>query len=127
VFLESLQEIDREEFEEMCVILTEKVYDRQLSEILVGISMGDEDFRNQYQQNGYGFKNDIDQEVVYQFPTLVMVGKQDSIVGYKDAFKFADIYASSTFVALESAGHSLHIEQEELFNLHTRVWLRRIK
>ncbi|MCK8058978.1 MULTISPECIES: alpha/beta fold hydrolase [unclassified Fusibacter] len=126
-FLESLNEEDREEFESFNSVLTENVYDRIHREIIVGTKMGDPIFRENYQSRGYGFKEDVDQvDSPYYFPSLVLVGKQDFIVGYKDAVKLMDLYSSLTYVALESAGHSLHIEQEELFNLHVRVWLRRI-
>ena len=59
-------------------------------------------------------------------PTLILLGRQDSSVGYKDAWSILDNYPRATFAVLDKAGHNLQIEQVEVFNSLVNEWLVRI-
>jgi len=56
----------------------------------------------------------------------MLLGRQDSGVGYKDAWSILDNYPRATFAVLDRAGHNLQIEQEELFNSLVSEWLVRV-
>lgn len=87
-----------------------------------------EEYLERIQKYGYAFKNDVDQEIGrYEKPVLFLLGKHDNITGYEDAFPILKHYPNSSCVVLDDAGHNLFIEQEELFNLHMKKWLDRIK
>ena len=88
----------------------------------------DEPFFSRLQSEGYAFSFDVDTSIS-QFlkPTLIVVGRQDCIVGYWDAWKLIEQYPRATYAVLDRAGHNLPIEQEELFNLLVGEWLARVE
>ena len=60
---------------------------------------------------GYGsFADKISQ---IQQPTLIIWGRQDKILGTKDAAKFDKAIANSTLVWVDNCGHVPHLEQPE--------------
>lgn len=59
-------------------------------------------------------------------PTLFLVGRQDSCVGYKDAWNILDNYPRATFAVLDKAGHNLQIEQGEVMSSLVDEWLERV-
>jgi pimeloyl-ACP methyl ester carboxylesterase len=60
-------------------------------------------------------------------PTLILTGRQDSSVGYRDAWQILENYPRGTFAVLDRAGHNLQIEQETLFNALINEWLDRVE
>jgi pimeloyl-ACP methyl ester carboxylesterase len=76
----------------------------------------------------YAFSFDVDAlaEPVMA-PALIIVGRQDSIVGYRDAWKILENYPRGTFAVLDRAGHFLEIEQDVLFRALVGEWLDRIE
>ena len=60
-------------------------------------------------------------------PTLILAGRQDAMVGYRDAWKILENYPRGTFAVLDRAGHNLQIEQETLFNALVNEWLDRVE
>jgi pimeloyl-ACP methyl ester carboxylesterase len=60
-------------------------------------------------------------------PTLIVTGKQDSMVGYSDAWKILENYPRATFAVLDRCGHFLEIEQEDLFHVLAGEWLDRVE
>ena len=65
-------------------------------------------------------------EEPYAKPTLIVMGRQDSSVGYRDSWDYLENYPRASFVILDKAGHNLPIEQDRLFNEITREWLARV-
>ena len=55
---------------------------------------------------------------------MIIAGKQDSIVGYKDQFDLMEKYVNSTYCAVDRAGHNLQIEQPEIFEDIVESWLK---
>jgi pimeloyl-ACP methyl ester carboxylesterase len=62
----------------------------------------------------------------YPSPVLVVVGRQDSAVGYAGQWDLMDAYPRATFAMLDRAGHALPHEQPELLGALLREWLRRV-
>lgn len=58
-------------------------------------------------------------------PALIVCGHQDSVTGYRDAWKLLDRYPRATFVVLDRAGHLME-ETELLLHALTQNWLDRI-
>jgi pimeloyl-ACP methyl ester carboxylesterase len=126
--VKSIPADEREEFESYIVVQTRKVWERTRDEVDVGVATADEPFLNRLQEHGYPFSFDVDAETeTYERPTLILMGKQDSAVGYLDAWKLIEKYPRGTFAVLDRAGHNLPIEQEELFNPLVNEWLDRIE
>ncbi|KHD37239.1 2-hydroxy-6-oxo-6-phenylhexa-2,4-dienoate hydrolase [Clostridium acetobutylicum] len=124
--MSKLNKEEAEEFSSMSVVQNEKIYLRFKEEIMSGIKLGNQDFLERLQREGYGFSFDVD-KIPQKFdkPTLMLLGKQDSSVGYKDAWNILDNYPRATFAVLDMAGHNLQIEQEDIFNLLGKEWISR--
>ena len=63
----------------------------------------------------------------FERPVLVVVGRQDSVTGYRDAWELVEHYPRATFAVLDRAGHALNIEQRGLFEALVREWLDRVE
>ena len=60
-------------------------------------------------------------------PTLILTGRQDSMVGYRGAWDLLERYPRATFVTLDRAGHALAEEQQALFRALVGEWLDRVE
>lgn len=115
-------------FESFAVVQTPRIWKRTLKEILSGIKIADIEFLNRLQTHGYPFTFDVDAlSSVFEKPTLIVAGRQDSMVGYRDAWTILENYPRGTFAVLDRAGHNLQIEQEHLFDALVEEWLNRVE
>lgn len=115
-------------FESFAVVQTPKIWKRTLKEILSGIKIADTEFLSKLQARGYSFTFDVDAlSEVFEKPTLILVGRQDSMVGYRDAWNILAKYPRATFAVLDRAGHNLPIEQAHLFNALVEEWIDRVE
>ncbi|WP_088068687.1 alpha/beta fold hydrolase [Gottfriedia luciferensis] len=124
IFMNQLTEIEKTDFRTNNVVLNEKTWVRYKNEIESGCSIADQDFLSKIRRN-YGFSFKIDSRK-FNAPSLFLLGLQDSVVGFKDAFKLLENFPGATFTVLDQAGHNLQIEQEKLFNSHINEWLDRV-
>lgn len=125
--LSQLEPSEAEGFTSIHVVQTKKTWERYRDEILPGLKEADNSFLLNIQENGYGFSFDVNGlNEKFNKPTLMLLGRQDSSVGYKDAWSILDNYPRATFAVLDRAGHNLQIEQEELFNSLVKEWLARV-
>jgi pimeloyl-ACP methyl ester carboxylesterase len=91
---------------------------------------GDLDFQAKIRENpdAYGFSFDVDAIPEPCFaPALILTGRQDSMVGYRDAWRILENYPRGTFAVLDRAGHLLGIEQEVLNSALVNEWLDRVE
>jgi len=78
--------------------------------------------------NGVGFSFDVDAlPEPFAAPTLIVTGRQDALVGYRDAWAILENYPRATFAVLDRAGHILPVEQAELFSALVNDWLDRVE
>ena len=63
----------------------------------------------------------------FEKPTLILTGRQDTHVGYKDAWNLLEKFPRATFAVLDRAGHALGVEQENLFRVMIHEWLDRVE
>ena len=125
-FLMNLQDNHKEEFITTQVVQDSYNWIRFENEILSGLTIADSSFleriKLQYDlttiPNGPGYS--------YDKPVLILVGRQDHMVGYRNQWKFVEEYPRASFVLLDRAGHNLQIEQNQLFNPLVNEWLDRI-
>jgi pimeloyl-ACP methyl ester carboxylesterase len=66
-----------------------------------------------FTKNG-GYGSFASQLVQIQQPTLILWGKQDKILGTKDADKFAQAIPNSKLVWIDNCGHVPHLEQPQV-------------
>ncbi len=71
---------------------------------------------------------DVDQlPAPFGRPALFVLGRQDSVVGYRAALGLTDAYPRATMAVLDRAGHGLPWEQEDLFRALVDEWLGRVE
>ena len=59
-------------------------------------------------------------------PTLILMGRQDTGVGYRDQWQFVENYPRGSYVVLDRAGHMLLVHQPNLFKALVNEWLDRV-
>ncbi|MGE7948455.1 alpha/beta fold hydrolase [Lysinibacillus sp. NPDC093688] len=124
-FLSTLTEEELEDFSSHLVVLDEYNCHRYTNEVLAGCEIANMEFLEKVQKN-YRFSFAVD-ELTFDKPSLFLLGKQDSIVGFKDAFAILDNFPRAAFTILDKAGHNLQIEQANLFNSLMYEWLDRVE
>ncbi|MFW9920881.1 MAG: alpha/beta fold hydrolase [Candidatus Thorarchaeota archaeon] len=125
-FLSSLSTIEREGFEEISVILNDRVFNRYSKEITPAVQVADNTFLQRLDNTKDSFSFDVDQlPAKFEKPTLFLLGRQDHIVGYEDAWNLIEQYPRATLVVLDKAGHGLQMEQVNLFEVLVENWLDR--
>lgn len=121
-FLSRLTKEQYDSFTYMNVVLTKSVYELYSKDIMPAIEIQDRYFLDEVLDGSYSF--DVDEiEQPFEFPCLIVVGKQDTEVGYKDQFNLIKNFPNATYCAINGAGHNLQIEQPELFESIVKQWL----
>jgi pimeloyl-ACP methyl ester carboxylesterase len=60
-------------------------------------------------------------------PSLFLLGRQDSSVGYRDGWTLVEDFPRATFVVLDRAGHDVPLEQPAVFRALVGEWLGRVE
>jgi len=124
----SLSPEGKEEVEGYYVVQSRQIWERTEAEVGVGVAAADEPFLDRLQGSGYSFSFDPDAgSEQFEKPALLVMGRQDSVVGYRDAWGLIKKYPRASFAVLDRAGHNLQIEQEALFNCLVNEWLNRLE
>lgn len=76
----------------------------------------------------YGFSFDVDAlNAPFDAPTLIVTGRQDTAVGYRDAWQIIENYPRATFAVLDRADHGWPVDRPELLHSLVNDWLDRIE
>jgi pimeloyl-ACP methyl ester carboxylesterase len=127
-FLLSLARDDLADFESGHVVLTSRVWNRYRKEVHPGLTAADYKFLGTLEKEGYALSFDLEAYAgTFEKPSLMLVGRQDSSVGYYDAWSVLEKYPRMTFAVLDRAGHDLQIEQEKLFSALVSEWADRVE
>jgi pimeloyl-ACP methyl ester carboxylesterase len=112
----------------LVAVQTKQVWDRFLAEMCSGWAKGDDAYLGVIRQaKNYAFSFPVDQlPRPFAGPSLILTGRQDSGVGYRDQYRFLEQYPRASFAILDMCGHILQIEQADLFNALVNEWLDRI-
>jgi len=108
---------------------TSRTWPRFRDEMLCGYGVGDGDFQARVRADeAYALSSDPDTaSVLYDGPSLILAGRQDALVGYRDAWRLLDAFPRASYAVLDMAGHGLQIEQPDLFRALVLEWLARIR
>ena len=116
------------EFASMAVIQTRENWYRFRDEVLVGLKVADAAHLERLRRKGYAFSFDVDSlREPFEKPVLILAGRQDASVGYRDAWGIIENYPRGTLAILDSAGHNLQIEQAQIFGVLVSEWLDRVQ
>jgi pimeloyl-ACP methyl ester carboxylesterase len=126
--MSEMVESDANEFASIAVIQTRRNWERFRDELLVGLKVADTAYLEQLGSKGYPFSFDVDSlGEQYDKPVLIVEGRQDTSVGYKDAWSIIENYPRATLAVLDSAGHNLQIEQAQVLTVLVSEWLDRVQ
>jgi pimeloyl-ACP methyl ester carboxylesterase len=107
--------------------MTDDVVERYRIEIEVPLSRADPGLTEALRSKGYPFSFDPDVETIpFHGPTLIMCGRQDRVVGHRDAYSILDNFPRATFSIIDGAGHYLQVEREQIFRSLVRDWIDRL-
>lgn len=121
--LAELSEGQRQAFAEFHAVLTRRVWERTRVEIDPGVTSADQT----YLEEVLGPRRQLeDDTATTDAPVLVLAGRQDAVVGYREQWDLAQRFPHATFAAIDAAGHNLQIEQPEVFEALVRAWLARL-
>ncbi len=85
-------------------------------------------FLDSIKERGYEYSFDIfPLPVPFPKPTLILTGRFDNSVGYRDTWKFESQFPRATFVVLDAAAHSVPVEQEGIFVVLVKEWIERLQ
>jgi len=127
VFLNSLSERDRQVLTGINVVQNKRVWERFEQEVLPGLEAADYAFLENILGQNVPYQVNVDQIAKpYRQPTLFVMGRQDSVVGYHDQWQLIENFSRASFVILDRAGHNLQIEQDVLFTAMVKEWLDRV-
>ena len=78
--------------------------------------------------SGYAFPTDVDADSApFEGPTLIVTGRQDSMVGYRDALAILERFPRATYAVLDAAGHNVSGERPALLAALVNDWLDRVE
>ena len=72
------------------------------------------------------FSLDDGEGVKFAAPTLVLCGRHDESVGYRDSLRLLEMYPRSTFVVLDRGTHGLPVDERGIFEVMVRDWIGRV-
>jgi len=127
-FLAGLTDEERRYFTGITVVQTRAVWERFKADILPALKVADYDFLEKRLSQHVSYREDVDRvDAPYPQPALLVMGKQDSAVGYRDQWQLIENFSRASFAILDKAGHNLQIEQDELFHALVKEWLGRVR
>lgn len=119
--------IDAAEFREFAVIVDATSWEYWREAIMPGFRVADEAAVERISA-AYPFAQDVDAiGEPFDRPSLIVMGRQDSVVGYRDQLRLIERFPRATFAILDAAGHNLEGERPELFRSLVTDWLDRVE
>ncbi len=123
-FFDGIPEEEKRPFLAFHSVQTPDVYERYKRNVEPAFSRYDRGFLDKRLDGAFSYPLE-NLPVPFDKPSLILAGRQDPCVGYKDPFRLTGDYTRATFAALDMAGHNLQIEQKELFEALAADWLKR--
>ncbi|MCP4022638.1 MAG: alpha/beta hydrolase [Desulfobacteraceae bacterium] len=123
-----ISQLSKDEYmsiDQFLVLQTRPIWERYKKEIFPALSLPNQDLIEKIRNSDFSFDVD-DLEQPFDRPALILLGRYDVSVGYKDAWKIYDNFSNASFVVINKAGHSLQMEQPWLFDAHMKTWLEQI-
>ncbi len=125
--LERLSPQERADYEPMIVVQSEDTWRRMKRDVLPGLAAADQSFLGRLRAHYLLSMESRFAEGPFDKPVLILTARQDSVVGYEDAWPLLGKYSRATFAVLDRAGHNVQVEQPELFAALVKEWLARVE
>jgi pimeloyl-ACP methyl ester carboxylesterase len=119
----------RKAFETLMIYQSKENLRYFLNEIQPGRLLANKSFlMSNWREKGYFLSEEPFNDVsMLSQPALIILGKHDSICGYKDHFYLLEKFPNATFAILDQAGHMLQIEKRKIVQGLIKDWLIRSK
>ena len=127
-FLASLADADRESFLQLAVRADRQTWQRFAAEEAPGFAVANPAFMDAVDEH-LPLSPSVDDalaEQPFEKPTLILCGRQDAMVGYRDQLRLIPLMPRCTFAILDISGHNLQFEQPALFTTLTADWIGRL-
>ncbi|CAG9609406.1 alpha/beta fold hydrolase [Pseudoneobacillus rhizosphaerae] len=117
----------RKAFETLIIYQNKENLSYFLNEIQPGRLLANKSFlMSNWRETGYFLSEEPFNDVSkLPHPALIILGKQDSICGYKDHFYLLEKFPNATFAILDQAGHMIQIEKRKIVQGLIKDWLIR--
>jgi pimeloyl-ACP methyl ester carboxylesterase len=113
------------DFTDLAVVESPHTLERFRADVAPGLAAGDPAAIDRIGAD-YALDEPIERGTPFSAPTLIVAGRQDSVVGYRDQWRLVEHYPTATFAVLDLAGHNLQFERPALFAALVRDWLDRV-
>jgi pimeloyl-ACP methyl ester carboxylesterase len=124
--LRSLGEL-AEPYAELAVVHTADNAEAFIEQIYPGLAAADQTALDRvFRSYALAAEPEDDSPAPFTQPSLFVTGRQDQVVGYRDAWARVEHYPRATFVVLDSAGHNLELDQPALTAALVADWLERV-
>ena len=128
---EFFEELKMNNLEEFIVYVTDKndeCLDNLRNVAIPAITTTDFEFLDAINfEKEFSFCRD-DEALPFSKPTLIVVGRQDAVVGYQDAWRLMEDFPRASFAALDYAGHALGAgERITIFSSLVKDWIDRVE
>lgn len=127
-FLATLPEADRQSFLQLAVRADRQTWERFNAEEAPGFAAANPAFMDAVDEH-LPLTPDVDEALAehpFEAPSLILCGRQDAMVGYRDQLRLIPYLPRCTFSILDISGHNLQFEQPALFTSLTADWLTRL-
>jgi pimeloyl-ACP methyl ester carboxylesterase len=123
---DTLAEAEAGEYRDYFVVQTADTLERFTRHVAPGMRTVDEEAMARMGER-WMFAESPDSAAPYPRPVLIVAGRQDSTVGYADAWRLLEHYPRATFAVLDRAGHALPHEQPGVLGALLTEWLDRVR
>jgi pimeloyl-ACP methyl ester carboxylesterase len=114
-------------FLNIAVVQSQELLEAMRTNIFPAVAASDQEFLSRL-SGKYAFSFDVDAlDEPFAGPALFLMGRQDAICGYRDAWEIVENYPRGTFAVLDRAGHGLEVEQRDLCQALVSEWLDRVE
>lgn len=124
-FIDTLAEDERRTFMQMNANLTKETWERYREYVLPSIRTNeDNDYMRSKLKGSFSF--DINKMLIknhFNQPVLLLTAKYDLAVGYKEQYKWLDIFQKASYFVIDGAGHNMHIDQPVIFDRIVRGYI----
>lgn len=125
--LASLDSRDAADYEETAVIQSAENWFRFRDSVLPGLRAFDQAVVDRI-SGRYAFSVEPeDRSPKFHGPSVMIMGRQDHVVGFRDQIALADHYMQGTIAVLDRAGHNAHLDQPAMVENLLSEWLNRME
>jgi pimeloyl-ACP methyl ester carboxylesterase len=123
--LAALDPEDAEAFAEVAVVQSPATWALFRDHVLPGLRAADQAALARIRAR-YAPSRTPEADAPFAGPTLLVAGRHDHVVGYRDALRLLADHPRATVAVLDDAGHNAHLERPDVAGALVTEWLGRV-